>query len=114
MEKLREQTERIGYPILGVVSQLNALCRDRLGEYCHWGATTQDITDTATVMQIREGLAIVEADLATTPVANTGVFEVSEVIRADAPVEGRLIDACPCGATAMVAPRSVTSIPSGL
>ena len=63
MEKLREQTERIGYPVLGVVSQLNALCRDQLGEYCHWGATTQDITDTATVMQIREGLDIVEADL---------------------------------------------------
>jgi 3-carboxy-cis,cis-muconate cycloisomerase len=63
MDKLRVQTERIGYPILGVVSQLNALCRDKLGEYCHWGATTQDITDTATVMQIREGLGLVDADL---------------------------------------------------
>ncbi|HEY8707818.1 MAG TPA: 3-carboxy-cis,cis-muconate cycloisomerase [Burkholderiaceae bacterium] len=64
MLKLRTQTERIGYPILGVVSQLNALCRDKLGEYCHWGATTQDITDTATVLQIREALALVDADLA--------------------------------------------------
>ena len=64
MAKLRAQTERIGYPILGVVSQLNALCRDKLGEYCHWGATTQDITDTATVLQIREGLALVDRDLA--------------------------------------------------
>ena len=64
MAKLRQQTERIGYPILGVVSQLNALCRDKLGEYCHWGATTQDITDTATVLQIREGLALVDAELA--------------------------------------------------
>ena len=63
MEKLRIDTERIGYPILGVVSQLNALCKDRLGEYCHWGATTQDITDTATVMQIRDSLEIVEQDL---------------------------------------------------
>jgi 3-carboxy-cis,cis-muconate cycloisomerase len=64
MAKLRQQTERIGYPILGVVSQLNALCRDKLGEYCHWGATTQDITDTATVLQIREGLDIVDRELA--------------------------------------------------
>ena len=64
MTLLRQQTERIGYPILGVVSQLNKLCRDKLGEYCHWGATTQDITDTATVLQIREALALVEADLA--------------------------------------------------
>ena len=62
--KLRAQTERIGYPILGVVSQLNLLCRDKLGEYCHWGATTQDITDTATVLQIREALDIVDAELA--------------------------------------------------
>ena len=63
MDKLRAQTERIGYPVLGLVSQLNALCRDKLGEYCHWGATTQDITDTATVLQIREGLEIVDEDL---------------------------------------------------
>jgi len=64
MDEPARATERIGYPVLGVVSQLNALCRDKLGEYCHWGATTQDITDTATVLQIREGLALVEADLA--------------------------------------------------
>ncbi len=64
LDKLRAQTERIGYPILGVVSQLNALCRDGLGEYVHWGATTQDITDTATVLQIREGLELVDAELA--------------------------------------------------
>ena len=63
LDLLRQQTERIGYPILGVVSQLNKLCRDKLGEYCHWGATTQDITDTATVLQIREGLDLVEAEL---------------------------------------------------
>ena len=64
MQKLKAQTERIGYPVLGVVSQLNALCRDGLGEYCHWGATTQDITDTATVLQMREALALVGDDLA--------------------------------------------------
>jgi 3-carboxy-cis,cis-muconate cycloisomerase len=63
MAKLRQQTERIGYPVLGVVSQLNALCRNKLGEYCHWGATTQDITDTATVLQIREALVLVDEDL---------------------------------------------------
>jgi 3-carboxy-cis,cis-muconate cycloisomerase len=61
--KLKAQTERIGYPVLPVVQQLVALCRDGLGEWCHWGATTQDITDTATVMQIREALVLVEADL---------------------------------------------------
>jgi len=63
LRKLRAQTERIGYPVLGVVQQLVELCADGLGEWCHWGATTQDITDTATVLQIREGLALVEDDL---------------------------------------------------
>ena len=63
LRKLRAQTERIGYPVLGVVQQLVELCADDLGEWCHWGATTQDITDTATVLQIREGLALIEDDL---------------------------------------------------
>jgi len=40
-----------------------ALCRGGLGEWCHWGATTQDITYSATVLQIREALALVEADI---------------------------------------------------
>jgi 3-carboxy-cis,cis-muconate cycloisomerase len=61
--KLKSQTERIGYPVLPVVQQLVALCRDGLGEWCHWGATTQDITDTATILQIREALDLVEADI---------------------------------------------------
>ena len=62
--KLKAKTEAIGYPIIAVVNQINANCRDKLGEYCHWGATTQDITDTAAVLQIREGLVLVEQDLA--------------------------------------------------
>jgi 3-carboxy-cis,cis-muconate cycloisomerase len=85
MEKLRAQTERIGYPVLGVVSQLNALCRDKLGEYCHWGATTQDITDTATVLQIREALAIVDAELTAIADALAGLARRHR----DTPVVGR-------------------------
>jgi 3-carboxy-cis,cis-muconate cycloisomerase len=61
--KLKEQTERIGYPVLPVVQQLVGLCHEGLGEWCHWGATTQDITDTATVMQIREALTLIERHL---------------------------------------------------
>src|SRR5271155_1562903 len=63
--KLKTQTERIGYPVLPVVQQLVAACRDGLGEWCHWGTTTQDVTDTATVLQIREALVLIEADLDT-------------------------------------------------
>ena len=85
MEKLRAQTERIGYPILGVVSQINALCRDKLGEYCHWGATTQDITDTATVLLMREGLDLIDVDL---KAISASLAELSRRYR-DTPVIGR-------------------------
>lgn len=61
--KLKTQTERIGYPVLPVVQQLVALCDGNLGEWCHWGATTQDITDTATILQIREAFVLVEQDI---------------------------------------------------
>jgi 3-carboxy-cis,cis-muconate cycloisomerase len=64
MARLKEATERIGYPVLPVVQQLVKLCKDGLGEWSHWGATTQDITDTATVMQMREALDLIETDIA--------------------------------------------------
>ena len=85
MARLRQQTERIGYPILGVVTQINQLCRDKLGEYVHWGATTQDITDTATVLQIREALAIVERELAAISAAMAKLAKEHR----DTPVIGR-------------------------
>ncbi|MGA2567015.1 MAG: 3-carboxy-cis,cis-muconate cycloisomerase [Pseudolabrys sp.] len=63
MAKLKEATEKIGYPVLPVVQQLVNRCKDRLGEWSHWGATTQDITDSATIMQIREALDIIEDEI---------------------------------------------------
>jgi 3-carboxy-cis,cis-muconate cycloisomerase len=63
LARLKQQTERIGYPILGVVQQIVGLCADGLGEWCHWGATTQDITDTAAILQIRAALDLVETDM---------------------------------------------------
>ena len=61
--KLKAETDLVGYPIVGVVHQLAKQCGEA-GRYVHWGATTQDIMDTATVLQIRDALALVEADLA--------------------------------------------------
>src|SRR5947208_11994436 len=69
LARLKQQTERIGYPILGVVQQIVDLCADGLGEWCHWGATTQDITDTAAVLQIRGALELVEQDMDASAVA---------------------------------------------
>lgn len=85
MDRLRAQTERAGSPVIGLVSQLRALCRDGMGEYCHWGATTQDITDTATVLQIREALVLIESDLAAISAALAALCERYR----DTPLTGR-------------------------
>ncbi len=61
-DKLRHETEIVGYPILPLVHQLAAAAGDA-GRYVHWGATTQDIMDTANVLQIRAALTIVARDL---------------------------------------------------
>ena len=61
--KLKERTEKVGYPVLPVVNQLIALCKNDLGEWAHWGATTQDVTDTATILQIGESLDLIEQDI---------------------------------------------------
>jgi 3-carboxy-cis,cis-muconate cycloisomerase len=62
-ELLRQETDIVGYPILPLVHQMVKQCGDA-GRYVHWGATTQDIMDTAVVLQIRAGLAIIESDIA--------------------------------------------------
>jgi 3-carboxy-cis,cis-muconate cycloisomerase len=62
LARLKRETENVGYAILPLVRQL----ADRTGEagrWLHWGATTQDIVDTAVVLQIRAGLELIEQDL---------------------------------------------------
>ena len=60
---LRRETDIVGYPILPLVHQMVKQCGEA-GRYVHWGATTQDIMDTAVVLQLRDGLEIVEDDIA--------------------------------------------------
>ena len=72
LAKLKAETDLVGYPIVGLVHQLAKQCGDA-GRYVHWGATTQDIMDTATVLQIRDALALVEGDLAAIEAALAGL-----------------------------------------
>src|ERR1700691_858275 len=57
--RLEEESLNIGYPVLGVVHQIAHLCRGDAGNWCHWGATTQDVTDSATVLQLRASFYII-------------------------------------------------------
>jgi 3-carboxy-cis,cis-muconate cycloisomerase len=61
-DELKRHTEIVGYPILPIVEQL-ARRSGSAGRYLHWGATTQDIMDSATVLQIRDALSLIEVQL---------------------------------------------------
>jgi 3-carboxy-cis,cis-muconate cycloisomerase len=61
-ERLRRDTENVGYPVLPIVTQL-AEHSGTAGGFLHWGATTQDIMDTAVMLQCANGLRLIEAAL---------------------------------------------------
>ena len=61
--KLEKRTSIVGYPILPLVEQLSDKVEGNFGQFCHWGATKQDIMDTADVLQIRKGLELLSKDL---------------------------------------------------
>jgi 3-carboxy-cis,cis-muconate cycloisomerase len=61
-EALAESARNVGYPVIGLVSELSRTAGEA-GGWTHWGATTQDIMDTATVLQVRQGLNLVEAEM---------------------------------------------------
>ena len=65
-DELAASVRNVGYPVVGVVRGLSRAAGEEPGRWTHWGATTQDIMDTALVLQIRQGLALVHADLSAT------------------------------------------------
>lgn len=60
MAKLSRDTDTVGYPVFPLVEQLNAAMVPEVAKYIHWGATTQDIMDDASMLQIKSGLQIVK------------------------------------------------------
>ena len=51
------------HPIVPMVRLLTAACEGDAGQYVHWGATTQDIMDTAMVLQLREANQLIAREL---------------------------------------------------
>jgi len=83
-DALRHETDIVGYPILPLVHQMVQQCGEA-GRYVHWGATTQDIMDSALVLQLRAGLAIIEQDIA----ALRGILADLSQRHRDTPMAGR-------------------------
>lgn len=67
LERLAERIGRDGVPVAGLVEQLReslrAEDRDGAADHLHWGATTQDVVDTALALQLREALEVMERSL---------------------------------------------------
>jgi 3-carboxy-cis,cis-muconate cycloisomerase len=60
--ELAASVRTVGYPVVGLVKGLSRAAGEA-GRWTHWGATTQDIMDTALVLQLRDGLALVREEL---------------------------------------------------
>ena len=59
-EELAASARNVGYPVVGLVAGLSRAAGEA-GHWTHWGATTQDIMDSATALQVRDGLALIRA-----------------------------------------------------
>ncbi|GBE43437.1 3-carboxy-cis,cis-muconate cycloisomerase [bacterium BMS3Bbin10] len=59
LDALREEMERTAHPIVPVVRAMAALCTGEAGGWVHWGATTQDITDTGNVLLMKGSLELI-------------------------------------------------------
>ncbi len=65
-DRLQKGVEQAGFPVIELVRQLREQTGYPAGDYVHWGATSQDIIDTARVVQFRSALAILGSRLETT------------------------------------------------
>ena len=61
--KLRSGTNKVGRAIEPLLIQITAAGDQSVKQFLHLGGTTQDVMDTATVLQIRDGLAIIRREL---------------------------------------------------
>ncbi|TKT69800.1 adenylosuccinate lyase [Aquamicrobium sp. LC103] len=62
VERIGEEVRTGRHFLMPAINALTAASGDA-GRYVHWGATTQDITDTGMVLQLRNALDIVEPSL---------------------------------------------------
>jgi 3-carboxy-cis,cis-muconate cycloisomerase len=65
-DRLQNGVEQSGVPVIELVRQLREQAGSSAADYVHWGATSQDIIDTARVLQIRTVIEILESRLGNT------------------------------------------------
>ena len=63
-ERIDEGLGRTGHPLVPMIWELDRICEGDAGGYVHWGATTQNITETGRVLLLRRAHAIFLGQLA--------------------------------------------------
>ena len=64
VSRIKHLIDQTVHPIVPLIRVLQDACSGDAGEYIHWGATTQDIMDTAMILQAQEAAAILDRRLA--------------------------------------------------
>ena len=64
-ERVDEIESEIHHDMMAVVVAISEMCRDDAGKWVHFGATSNDILDTATALQIKDAIDILEDKLKT-------------------------------------------------
>jgi len=64
-ERVDEIEDEIHHDMMAVVLAISEQCRDDAGKWVHFGATSNDILDTATALQIKDAIEIFEDKLKT-------------------------------------------------
>jgi 3-carboxy-cis,cis-muconate cycloisomerase len=63
LEEIERDAALAGVPTIPVVKKLTAMVDEAWRGYVHWGATSQDAIDTGMVLQMREGIEVLEPSL---------------------------------------------------
>lgn len=85
LEEIARSTTKVGYPVVALVRELGRVAGGEAARFVHLGATTQDILDTAAVLQIRRAIAPIRRDLVATA---QGLGALARRYR-DTPMAGR-------------------------
>jgi 3-carboxy-cis,cis-muconate cycloisomerase len=57
---MKEEFDRVGFPIGPLVHQLARAVSTQTSRYVHWGSTTQDVIDSGMALQMRNGLDLLD------------------------------------------------------
>ena len=63
IERVKEIESETRHDVMAMVKAMTEQCRGDAGKFVHYGATSNDIVDTATALQIKAAIEIIQADV---------------------------------------------------